>query len=189
MAQASPTSAEFCMYCALDAGTEIDHFRPKANFPSLAFTWLNYLWSCSACNSAYKKNKFPLDPANQPLLIDPTQTDPHHHLTFSPSTGQLGWLTEQGRETINTLGLNSGTRPNRRGDNFRALQSHIAAYDDALHGGDGASAQIAQRLVRHMPCAFLLGWLLQHWQHPSLQGVVTTACRVALRGRPEIETW
>jgi hypothetical protein len=177
------------MYCSLDSGTEIDHFWPKAHYPFNAFSWPNYLWSCSACNSTYKRNNFPLDSTGQPLLIDPTNTDPHLHLAFAPSTGRFSGQTPQGVATILTLGLNQNTRPDRRLDNFQALQSHLAAYDDACIRKDLDKANLSKRIVVNMPCAFLLSWLIQYWQRDAFQGVISIPCRLALRNRPEIATW
>lgn len=76
-----------CMYCENSEATDIDHFRPKARYPRLAFRWENHLLACSTCNSNYKRDEFPRDAAGRRLLIDPTRDDPRKPLALSPRTG------------------------------------------------------------------------------------------------------
>lgn len=46
----------YCSYCQSPAAAcehgRIDHFRPKSLFPSLAYDWRNYFYSCEFCNHA-----------------------------------------------------------------------------------------------------------------------------------------
>jgi uncharacterized protein (TIGR02646 family) len=79
---------ERCMYCEDSRGTDIEHFRPQSRYPNYAFRWLNFLWICTACNRS-KGNRFPLDAAGNPLLIDPTLDDPWDFLFFDPKTGEI----------------------------------------------------------------------------------------------------
>lgn len=55
-------SNNVCAYCNLRNRdvAELDHFFPKASFPSLAITVKNLIPSCTYCNHP-KKEKFPLD--------------------------------------------------------------------------------------------------------------------------------
>ena len=78
---------ERCMYCVDSHGSDIEHFRPKARFPSLAFRWSNMLLSCAECGR-FKGSLFPLA-GRRPLLINPTSEDPWQHLDFDPDTGVL----------------------------------------------------------------------------------------------------
>lgn len=77
-----------CMYCSDSRGTDIEHFRPKAAYPTQAFRWPNLLLCCSACGRL-KGARFPLDPTGEPLFIDPSHDDPWAHLNFVPETGAL----------------------------------------------------------------------------------------------------
>lgn len=108
---------------------EIEHFRPKAAWRQsrdskltrpgyywLAYTWDNLLWSCKMCNGSHKKNLFPLEDsavrdcagrtvaAEAPLLIDPSACDPREHIRFK--LDKAVGITDAGRITIDTLGLN-----------------------------------------------------------------------------------
>lgn len=79
---------ERCMYCNDSRGTDIEHFRPKARFPSQAFLWKNMLLACTGCNRK-KDDQFPVDSAGESLLIDPSVEDPWKFLDFVPATGEL----------------------------------------------------------------------------------------------------
>jgi 5-methylcytosine-specific restriction endonuclease McrA len=105
---------ERCMYCGDSQGTDIDHFEPLARNPLRTFDWLNHLLACSTCNSNLKRDRFPLDAKNKPLLIDPTTEDPFDHLLLTPALGVYHALTEKGRETISVCGLNRPVLTNGR---------------------------------------------------------------------------
>lgn len=69
-------SEYLCWYCECrcrkneadrDAWTPtVDHFRPKSEFPELAYDWSNWVFSCLACNT-YKADKW----SHGPEYIDP----------------------------------------------------------------------------------------------------------------------
>lgn len=78
---------ERCMYCVDSHGSDIEHFRPKAQYQGRAFQWSNMLLCCTECGR-FKGGQFPI--ANRrPMLIDPTAEDPWQHLDFDPDTGNL----------------------------------------------------------------------------------------------------
>lgn len=79
-----------CMFCGDSHGGDIEHFRPKsvAIHRAHVFEWSNLLWLCTPCNRR-KGNRFPVDPAGEPLLIDPTLDNPWDHLIYIPETGEL----------------------------------------------------------------------------------------------------
>lgn len=78
---------ERCMYCVDSHGCDIEHFRPKAKFPRLAFRWRNLLLCCTECGRL-KGSQFPMA-KGLPLLIDPSTEDPWEYLDFDPDTGGL----------------------------------------------------------------------------------------------------
>ena len=96
----------FCMYCYESRGTDVDHFVPIARNPVRTFEWENHLLACGFCNQQAKVEKFPVDPAGRPLLLDPSADDSADHMTLA-STGHFIDLTPQGRETIEVLRLNA----------------------------------------------------------------------------------
>jgi len=123
---------------------DVEHFRPKAYCQALkpaknrndyagqppgrsnsgsktegywwlAYSWDNYLFSCTRCNSSWKRNQFPIGAkkakhgeklsSEQPLLINPFVVDPEKHFEFDANTGQIRGATPQGVATIDVCGL------------------------------------------------------------------------------------
>ena len=76
-----------CMYCLDSHGADIEHFRPKADYPKHLYDWPNLLLCCTECGR-FKGHQFPLS-GGRPLLIDPTREDPWRHLDFDPDTGNI----------------------------------------------------------------------------------------------------
>lgn len=96
----------FCMYCYESRGTDVDHFVPIVRDPIRTFVWDNHILACGYCNQQAKQERFPVDPAGRPLLLDPSVDDSADHMTLA-STGLFIDLTARGRETIDLLGLNA----------------------------------------------------------------------------------
>jgi uncharacterized protein (TIGR02646 family) len=74
-------SHDKCVYCegpinALGA-QHVEHFRPKALFPSLAYEWTNYFVGCAGCNRA-KSDKWP----KRGAYVQPDRGDPSRHFVF-----------------------------------------------------------------------------------------------------------
>jgi len=105
---------------------DVEHYRPKARYWWLTWTWTNLLFSCVDCNREHKGSHFPLaagsvplaqeeaPPGGElPLLLDPADpaVDPAREIVFRPSVvqGNERWspygLTERGRTTIEVCGL------------------------------------------------------------------------------------
>ena len=47
-----------CGYCEEECRGEVDHFRPKTQFPGLVYEWDNWIFSCHECNHA-KLDRWP----------------------------------------------------------------------------------------------------------------------------------
>lgn len=63
-----------CPYCAQRRVSSLDHYLPKARFPTLAVAPLNLVPSCSDCNRS--KGSYSPGPGSPPLL-HPYSDDPH----------------------------------------------------------------------------------------------------------------
>jgi uncharacterized protein (TIGR02646 family) len=98
----------------------IEHYRPKKQFQSLAFSWDNWLLSCGRCNDK-KWAHFP-DCDGQPCLIDPATEDPEEHIEFERFL--ILAKTERGQETIRLVGLDRSPLEDER--------SHWLLHIDAL---------------------------------------------------------
>jgi uncharacterized protein (TIGR02646 family) len=94
-------SGRRCFYCGthlrVGGHLRVDHFRPQAIYPKLAYEWSNLLGSCEICNER-KRAQFPLQgqasPTEDPiqpcsrddgdpnLLLNPCVDDPDDHFDF-----------------------------------------------------------------------------------------------------------
>lgn len=159
-----------CMYCEDSHGTDIDHFRPRAGFPTLTFHWPNLLLACAHCNSNQKRDRFPVDAAGDALLIDPTSEEPADHLALSPTTGELLGLTAKGSTTIDIFGLNDSSAPRRLRDGRRhalvEFKELLRGYND-LVDIDPAEAVLRKSAMQDHPFSAVLHWIVLAAQGPN----------------------
>jgi uncharacterized protein (TIGR02646 family) len=154
------------MYCEGNEGNAIDHLWPKADYPARAFTWENYLWACSVCNSNLKRDEFPLAADNSPLLIDPTAEDPRALLRFQPSAGRFVVREARGRATIDVFDLNHDKKLRPR--DLAEARSHtwfklcelIVAYAAYKEAGRLSEVQRTRRVIESEPLPTVLSWML-----------------------------
>lgn len=78
---------ERCMYCLDSHGGDVEHFRPKADWPQHMYKWTNLLLCCTFCGRL-KGSQFPMQ-GGRPLLVDPSRDEPWDHLDFDPVTGNV----------------------------------------------------------------------------------------------------
>ncbi len=103
---------ERCMYCVDSAGSDIEHFWPKRDYPGRIYLWENLLLACTPCGRL-KGVKFPKDDEGLPLLVDPSTEDPWQFLDFDPATGNISArylpaqeaFSRKGEETVKVLQL------------------------------------------------------------------------------------
>lgn len=95
-----------CAFCesrmAHVSAPHVEHYRPKSQFPLLAFAWENWLLSCGRCNDS-KWAHFP-NCDDRPCLIDPANEDPDEHIEFVNFLALA--KTPRGEKTIRLVGLN-----------------------------------------------------------------------------------
>ncbi|WP_164011543.1 HNH endonuclease [Pyxidicoccus trucidator] len=180
---------ERCMYCEDSAGTDIEHFWPKADYPEKAFTWTNYLLACSTCNSNNKREQFPVDAAGAPLLIDPTVEEPREHMGLSGRTGKLVHRTLKGEKSIEVFGLARSTLEKGRRNAWVALQAFLVAYDQACARQDWKHACDIQRTVCGHPFASVFGWFLDAARSSAATALIDGHCLAVLDKYPDIQHW
>lgn len=147
-----------CAYCGSKVGTtdegsredegDVDHFRPKALYPWLAYTFSNHLLSCGVCNSRRKRDEFPTTcgprvhaprrervAAERHLWIDPSRDPVDELLTWEFPTRVLrgGLLTVVEPRLAPTAGL----------DPWSELRARVTL--DTFQGDD---PELRQRRVR-----------------------------------------
>lgn len=181
---------ERCMYCEDSAGTDIEHFWPKSIFPLQAFKWENYLLACSSCNSNSKRTEFPLDRSGQPLLINPLEEEPRHHIAFSPSTGKYSELTDKGHESIRIYGLNRNILIIGRCDAWTSTKIHIIYYGHHLANGNLEEAQRIKGVICRFPHSSVFIELLDMIDSPDAELFgIEPECIETIHQYPEIKSW
>lgn len=121
---------------------DVEHYRPKAPYWWLAWTWQNLLFACIDCNREHKRDQFPLSAGDtplvapqppqggeRPLVLDPcdASVDPTREIEFRQIRilGVERWaphgVTARGWKTIEVCGLD---RPNLL-DLYRDHVNHV----------------------------------------------------------------
>ncbi len=103
----------------------IEHYRPKATFPDLTFSWGNLLLACGKCNSPlFKGERFPQEDEGGPLL-DPCTDLPEEHLRFEydarTKLASVYGKTGRGLVSEMRLGLNRAELRTHRSMRVRTL--------------------------------------------------------------------
>ncbi|HVY21921.1 MAG TPA: hypothetical protein VG962_01025 [Steroidobacteraceae bacterium] len=152
---------ERCMYCVDSHGCDIDHFRPKAHFPEVAFEWSNLLLCCSECGRL-KGSQFPLE-NGLPQLIDPCIENPWEHLDFDPQTGCITarfnvhdnrW-SNKGVKTVEILQLD---KREALSNGYKLTLKRLSRIiSDAVQGGRITVAELLAHLFEEDDHG-LLGW-------------------------------
>jgi uncharacterized protein (TIGR02646 family) len=189
------TGRERCMYCEDSAATDIEHFWPKSKYPERAFSWANYVLACSGCNSNSKREKFPLDEAGAPLLIDPTVEDPREHLVLSVRTGKYlprtrqGQESRKGQESIEVFGLGRDILEKGRQDAWHAIPALLLRYDGLCSQADWRRAIETQRTLCRFPFASVFVWFLDIASAPYAVTFIDERCLAVLDKYPDIKHW
>ena len=126
-----------CAYCEETARGEVDHFRPKSKFPELVYEWSNWVFACHACNSIFKKDKWPKGGYVDPCA--PSWNDrPENFFDFDTFTGELipkhGLSEDQLRtawQTISDIGLNERHHLRRRLERIELVRRLLSFLADS----------------------------------------------------------
>jgi hypothetical protein len=155
---------EQCMYCERSVANQLEHFKPKAFYPEVVFSWANYLFICNPCN-INKSNRFAVFSAvsgdrvdirrkrgetvreperGQPLLINPREEDPLDLLmidllgtgTFVPraAAGTHDWIRAEYTAT-ELLDLNNPGHRKARQNAYHKFRIALGEYVKARDDG------------------------------------------------------
>ncbi len=176
-----------CAYCESRVKAvsyqHVEHFRPQSVYPLLAYEWTNLLLACERCNSAYKRQQFPLidgsqpqadraDPCSRsdrddPALIDPCRDDPAAFFDFEGAI--LVCLDPRAETTRDVCGLNREDLKDERKRKLLAVDIAIKAFQLADRKGSTEDREAFRRYLKKQ--------LL-----PSESYVAMTRARLAARG-------
>lgn len=173
-----------CAFCESKRGRDfgaVEHYRPKGgwNLPGesprdlhkpgyywLAYAWENMLYSCSVCNTCYKKNLFPLQEENtrdiehrdisheEPLIINPYEEDPTQYLVFHENfilaRQTDDTIAQKGQMTIDCLGLDSDELNELRFETWQEYKNACLALKIAENQADEESVEHFKRVIDKM---------------------------------------
>ncbi|ETX05628.1 MAG: hypothetical protein ETSY2_21830 [Candidatus Entotheonella gemina] len=191
-----------CTYCGRclpdnDKG-DVEHFRPKGKVAEddahggywwLAYTFSNYLMSCSVCNRVYKRDRFPLRPGARQrvtfetrqrlrhearLLVHPFDTDPIHGSIEQwlqvdwQETNCFIWPREtlSPKQRVQVQGTLDFFRINR---SPRLIQERNNIRNNVLNALDqGDNVQVKQSASRFRPHSLIARQMIQDRQRLDL---------------------
>lgn len=115
------------MFCSGSESSQVEHFRPKRDFPLRAMEWQNFLWVCGICN-LNKGDRFP----QVPQVIDPL-SESVWEFCFIDEYGNLSalWRVDtndvdaRGDITIKTIGLDRDALQQARQSRLEDLKRQI----------------------------------------------------------------
>lgn len=157
------TSYEKCFYCEskdIRSDGAVDHFRPKSVYPWSAFSFSNFRFACTFCNSLRKDketgktggkgNQFPLFEGCQratcegeecherPILVDPCKAGDPLEIDFASDgravpayVGEGDERNERGRTSIGAYHLNHSAFVEERKRHAVVLEEKIVAASRA----------------------------------------------------------
>jgi hypothetical protein len=143
----------------------------------LAFAWENYSLSCKECNSGWKRNLFPVreprpacvegvEGAERPLLLDPSMPfRVSDHFSWNVG-GIMEGVSEEGRATIITCGLNRTTLTSQRVKLVPVVRGVLSDLLGALRGRNEQArrlsiGQLALLGSRDAEFAGMVRWLTE----------------------------
>ncbi|MBM4342134.1 MAG: HNH endonuclease [Deltaproteobacteria bacterium] len=136
-----------CVYCEspafADQFWQVEHFRPKSLFPTLAYAWGNYLPSCSLCNHS-KSNKWP-----QGGYVAPHEdANPAAHFQFDDGGGIAALQGDAKAEaTVRDMDLSREGLTRAREAAIAATTARVKALLEALEGADPALRAAVRAVV------------------------------------------
>ncbi len=185
------TYAGKCAYCETPLAEEamlVDRFRPASGALALDGTlspdhywWLAYAWenlypSCAECQS-FKGARFPVrepraEPGTtgealrgeRPLLLEPRDDDPEQHLVFAED-GSVASSTEEGRATVEILGLNRGQLLGLRREALAEVKREWQSVAEVTAKGDLDPVAFDSLFDRRLPFSALRRQFLNTWAH------------------------
>jgi len=113
-------SFDKCMYCESKVSHtyfgDVEHIRPKDQFPELEFNWENLGFVCAKCNNA-KLNRW----HNETPFINPYEEDPNLHLAAVGAFILHRTGSERGEVTCRDVALNRTQLIERRMERIDAI--------------------------------------------------------------------
>ena len=133
---------ELCMYCSSNEPSQVEHYRPLALYPELAFEYENYLWSCDICNRN-KGDKFPPDNHSGERILNPLDDDVWQYFFIDEEFGRLIKRVDPATRraapravsTCDVVGIDRGDVQIKRSRRYARLRRDAVRCSDELKAG------------------------------------------------------
>lgn len=140
-----------------EAPQEVALTRPPTRRVSLGYWWLAWHWpnlllACWTCNAWWKRDLFPLSapPDRRPLLLHPYDAfSTRDHFRWDDK-GYIAGVSEQGRATICTCGLNRSELVAARLGVYRVVTETTDRLIDALRHGSPQERERCEKRLWHL---------------------------------------
>lgn len=204
--------AQRCAYCEDSLADEVEHIRPKALYPELAFAWMNYLYACGPCNSPKSSNfavfaaetgvhtdvsrrrGAPILPpvSGTPVLLDPRVENPMDFMKLDllgtflfKATSEPGTVEYQrATYTIDLLRLNRREAlQTARRSAFGDFHAHLKGYaQERVHGH-------APEHLQHLAQAIQTRQHATVWREMKRQHQLIPELKRLFEAAPEALNW
>lgn len=120
----------FCECIPSEGGNiEIEHFKPKSEYPEFTFEWDNFLPSCRKCNGSKGSHDTVAEPIINPYDIDPKNVFHFVDIEIKASNTDIKQVAEK---TIEVCGLNSLRLWKPRAEILLSLRIFTKAIEEAI---------------------------------------------------------
>lgn len=136
LVKSSQGKCAFCECIPSEGGNiEIEHFKPKSEYPEFTFEWDNFLPACRKCNGSKGSHDTVLEPIINPYDIDPKKAFHFVDIEIKASDTDIKQVAEK---TIKVCGLNTLRLWKPRSEILLALRIFTKAIEEAIEELDHA---------------------------------------------------
>ena len=120
----------FCECIPSEGGNiEIEHFKPKSEYPEFTFEWENFLPSCRRCNGFKGAHDTVVEPIINPYDIDPKNAFHFVDIEIKASITDIKHIAEK---TIEVCGLNTLRLWKPRAEILLSLRIFTRSIEEAI---------------------------------------------------------
>lgn len=137
--KSSEGKCAFCECIPSEGGNiEIEHFKPKSEYPEFTFEWDNFLPSCRKCNGSKGTHDTVVEPIINPYDIDPKGV--FHFVDIEIKASNTG-IKQIAEKTIEVCGLNTLRLWKPRAEILLSLRIFSKAIEEAIEELTDADTQ------------------------------------------------
>lgn len=139
-----------CSYCEGGINSarsgQVDHFKPKALFPSLAYDWDNYFLACGGCNGA-KSDQWP----DVGEYLRPDRKDPAKQTLFkTDGSMDARRKDEEAKITIEHFDLNRTWLVRLRKKHLEGMVDRLSDMTDVYKINSALAVRLARKELKRL---------------------------------------